>query len=607
MVADARLTLLLDVPNFTTGGYLAVASDDATAGERRETEKSNETHAALWRIRVRRDSATAEFRNGTDLRCTASEQVVYRADEHALTLRIVRSRRDERATKLAPVKGNGRCTPEIWIGSAAGTLNRPFTISAVRNAQELVFGVSARVDKWQSNAAWDAFGHLEFARLVSAWRQRYSCAYRVRQWRIEGMVPILRAAGVTAALTAAARLCAGQTPALVTALLADSKVRAALDVAQASESQTIEDQVRFCEVPAPPFKETARADVLRRAFQDLGLRNVRVDKVGNVLGERPGVARSPRLLLASHLDTVFPEGTSVKVTRDRQGVLRGPGISDNCRGLAVLVSVARALRDANVQTGGPVTFVANVGEEGLGDLRGMKALFEDTMKGQVDRFVSIDGGGLYVTNVGVGSHRYRITFIGPGGHSFGAFGAPNPANALGRAVATMADLQVPTVPRTTFNVGRIGGGSSVNAIPAEAWMEIDLRSSDAAQLDALDARVQAVIDAAVAEENRRWRAGERVTVTKKRVGNRPAASLPASAPIVQTIQAVARAILGSSVPLSEGSSDANLPLSLGIPSVTIGGGGQGEQAHAAGEWWDPTDSWKGTQNAVLVTVALSQP
>lgn len=415
------------------------------------------------------------------------------------------------------------------------------------------------------------------------------------------------AVGCAVAIAACARISAGQHSSTVSEALTDSRVKAALETARTTEPRTIEDQIRFCEVPAPPFKEAARGDVLRRAFQDVGLRNVRVDRTGNVLGERPGMAQAPRVVLASHLDTVFPEGTPVTVVRDRQGVLRGPGISDNCRGLAVLVSVARALRDANVQTAGPITFVANVGEEGLGDLRGMKGLFQDTLKNQVDRFVSIDGGGLYVTNVGVGSHRYLITFKGPGGHSFGSFGAPNPASALGRAMARIAELQVPSVPRTTFNVGRIGGGTSVNAIPAEAWMELDLRSADAAQLAELDGKVQGIIDAALAEENRRWRSGARLTVTKQLIGDRPAGTLPASAPIVQTVQAVARAVLGTSVPLSEGSSDANLPLSLGIPAVTIGGGGQGEDAHAPTEWWDPTDSWKGTQNALLVAVALAKP
>src|SRR5262249_54992916 len=263
-------------------------------------------------------------------------------------------------------------------------------------------------------------------------------------------------------------------------------VRAALSAAKSTEPQTLDDQVRFCEVAAPPFKETARGDVLKGEFAKLGLQNVRVDRAGNVLGDRPGEALHPHLVVAAHLDTVFPEDTNVKVTRRGQRV-DGPGIGDNCRGLAVLVAAIRSLNQSGVRTPGTITFVANVGEEGLGDLRGMKALFSETMKDQIDRFVSIDNADPEGTVIGVGSRRYRITFKGPGGHSFAEFGLPNPANALGRAIARIAEFRVSESPRTTFNVGRIGGGTSVNAIPAEAWMEVDLRSADSSALAALDA------------------------------------------------------------------------------------------------------------------------
>jgi tripeptide aminopeptidase len=414
-----------------------------------------------------------------------------------------------------------------------------------------------------------------------------------------------RVFGLTVVLLAE-RAAAAQDASAIPGLLADPKVRAALAAARATEPRALDEMVEFCEVPAPPFKEGSRGEVLRRAFQAAGLTNVRVDKVGNVIGDRSGLATRPRVVVAAHLDTVFPEGTPVKVTRDRH-LLRGPGIGDNCRGLAVLVSIARALKAGDVQTPGTVTFVANVGEEGLGDLRGMKTLFNDTLKGRVDRFVSIDGPGLHVTHVAVGSLRYRITFKGPGGHSFGEFGMPNPANALGRAVAKIADLRVTATPRTTFNVGRIGGGTSVNAIPSEAWMELDLRSTDAAALAGLDGRIQQAIDSSVEEENRRWGREGRVTVAKELVGNRPAGVLPPSSAIVQTVRAAGQALLGVNIPLSEGSTDANLPLSLDIPAVTIGAGGAGDGAHATTEVFDSTDSWKGTQNAVLVTVALAQP
>lgn len=390
----------------------------------------------------------------------------------------------------------------------------------------------------------------------------------------------------------------------VSALLENHTVRAALEAARNSEAQTIADQIRFCEVPAPPFKEFARAEVLRRAFVQLELRSVRVDRAGNVLGERAGAAVRPHVMIASHLDTVFPEETDVKVTRVG-AVLRGPGIGDNCRGLAVLVAIVRALRDAGVQTPGTITFVANVGEEGLGDLRGVKALFGVAPSLNIDRFVSIDGAGLDITNVAVGSHRYRVTFKGPGGHSFSAFGLPNPAHALGRAAAKIAEFQVPGQPKTTFNIGRIGGGTSINAIPSETWMEVDLRSSDPAALAALDARFQGAVNSAVTEENARWGRPGNVTVTKELVGDRPAGSTPAGSAIVQTAQAVGKA-LGLGLGLGEGSTDSNIPMSLKVPAVTIGAGGRGSDAHTLSEAFDTTDSWKGTQNAILLAIALAQ-
>ena len=397
---------------------------------------------------------------------------------------------------------------------------------------------------------------------------------------------------------------AQEKPSAAPDLFKDPGVRAAVDAAKANEAQAIEEQIRFCEVPAPSFKETARGEVLKETFRQLGLQNVRVDKAGNVLGDRPGAAPRPQLVIAAHLDTVFPEGTDVKVKREGTG-LHGPGIGDDCRGLAVLVSVVRALRQANVRTPGSITFVADVGEEGLGDLRGMKQLFNETMKGQIDRFVSIDGTGLGITHVAVGSHRYRVTFRGPGGHSFGAFGLANPIDALGRAVAKIADFQVPKQPKTTFNVGRIGGGTSVNSIPFEGWMEVDMRSSDPASLASVDASFHKAVDGAVAEENNRWGTPRMITVTKDLVGDRPAGSTPEEAAIVQTALAVNKA-LGFAVSLGEGSTDSNIPMSMKIPAITIGGGGRGTGAHALDEAYDTTDSWMGTQRAVLLTIALAQ-
>ncbi len=395
-----------------------------------------------------------------------------------------------------------------------------------------------------------------------------------------------------------------QDPSAAARLTQDAAVKAALDAARAGEDRVIADQVRFCEIPAPEFNETARGAVVKQAFEQLGLTNVRVDRVGNVLGDRPGRAARPRLVIAGHLDTVFPEGTDVHVTREGN-VLKGPGIGDDCRGLGVLMGIIRALNAGKVQTEGTITFVADVGEEGLGDLRGMKALFDETLKGQIDRFVSIDGTGIGVTRVAVGSHRYRVTFKGPGGHSFGAFGLANPIHAMGRAIAAIGEIQVPSSPKTTFNVGRVGGGTSVNSIPFEGWFEMDMRSSDKASLAAVDAKFQAAVDSAVVQENRRWNHPGMVTVEKKLVGDRPAGNTPADAPIVRTALAVA-STLGKTVTPGEGSTDSNYPMSLGIPAITVGGGGRGQGAHSLNEQFDSTDSWLGTQWVTLLAIALSQ-
>ena len=387
-------------------------------------------------------------------------------------------------------------------------------------------------------------------------------------------------------------------------LIQDGSVKAALDAARADEARTIAEQVEICEVEAPPFKESKRGELYARKFRELGLQNVRIDKVGNVLGERPGTARRPHLVLAAHLDTVFPEGTNVRTTQEGS-VIRGPGIGDDCRGLAVVLAVIRALKAGNVQTPGTITFVGNVGEEGLGDLRGVKYLLNEGLKGQVDRFVSIDGTGLGITHISVGSLRYRVTFKGPGGHSYGAFGLVNPIHALGRAMAAIGDFQVPNEPKTTFNVGRIGGGTSVNSIPFEAWMEVDMRSADQASLTSLDAKFHRAVDDAVAAENARWNS-RALTVDKQVVGNRPAGRAAATSPIVQAAASVTRA-LGFPVTMDEGSTDANYPQSLGIPAITIDGGGRGRGAHALDESFDTTDAWQGTQRALLLTIALAQP
>ena len=387
-------------------------------------------------------------------------------------------------------------------------------------------------------------------------------------------------------------------------LLQDAAVKAAIDGLRASEPQTLDDQVRLCEVEAPPFKETKRAQLYAQMFKEIGLTNVRIDKEGNVLGEKRGTQARPHLVFSAHLDTVFPEGTPVTVKREGP-IFRAPGIGDDCRGLAVVLAVARAMVKSNIQTPGTITFVGTVGEEGLGDLRGVKYLFREGMKGQIDRFVSIDGTGLGITHIAVGSLRYRVTFKGPGGHSYGAFGMVNPIHALGRAMARVGDFEVPREPKTTFNVGRIGGGTSVNSIPFEAWAEVDMRSADQASLKSLDAKFHKAMDDAVVDENARW-GSRQLSVDKQLVGDRPAGRTAAESPIVVAAVSATKA-LGLPVSLDEGSTDSNIPMNMGIPAITIDGGGRGRGAHALDETFDSTDSWQGTQRAFLIAVALAQP
>jgi tripeptide aminopeptidase len=408
--------------------------------------------------------------------------------------------------------------------------------------------------------------------------------------------------------TAAILLCiapmlVSQTP---SEILAKPDVQAAMQSIKTNESHFIDEQIRICEIASPPFHEEKRAAELATLFREAGLLNVRIDHAGNVLGDRPGASPRPHLVIAAHLDTVFPPGTDVHVTREGN-VLKGPGIGDDCRGLAALLSVIKAMNDAHLKTRGSLTFVADVGEEGLGDVRGMKELFGTTMKGEIDNFISIEPGEANrVTNAGVGSYRYKVSFTGPGGHSYGAFGLANPANALGRAVAHISDLQVPIEPKTTFNVGRIGGGTSVNSIPFEAWFEFDERSPDTASLDKLDAKFKAAVQSGLDEENARWKDKGKLSVKIEEIGVRPAGQTDMKAPIVTIAAASIRALNFGEPGFNASSSDSNVPMHLGIPAITIGGGGLDKNAHSLNESDDITDSYKGPQNALLIVLSLLQ-
>ncbi len=388
-------------------------------------------------------------------------------------------------------------------------------------------------------------------------------------------------------------------------LLADAAVRIALEAARHGEPQVLIDQVRLCQIAAPTFHEAQRAGEMRALFETLGLRNVRIDALGNVIGERPGQQARPHLLLAAHLDTVFPEGTDLAVTREGE-VLKGPGIGDNCRGLAAMLGVIRALDAGKIVTPGSITFVANVREEGLGNQGGVRHLLDGEFRGRVDRFLSIDGSGLGFTHLAVGTQRYRVTFLGPGGHSYYAFGTANPMHAMGRAVAEIADIQVPADPKTTFSIGRTGGGTSINSIAFEAWLEIDMRSHDPASLRALIAAVKQAVAHAVDRENGRWNGRGAVSAEWKELGAAPAGMMPPSSPIVEAAASVTRA-LGLPIVTFPSTTDANVPISLGIPALTIDGGGNGSGGHSLKETFVSTDSWKGTQRALLLAIALSYP
>jgi acetylornithine deacetylase/succinyl-diaminopimelate desuccinylase-like protein len=375
------------------------------------------------------------------------------------------------------------------------------------------------------------------------------------------------------------------------------------------QTWTLEQQISICEIPAPPFKEQARAEEFRRRLVALGYPDARIDSVGNVIA-RIGRGNGPRVMLAGHLDTVFPEGTDVKTTRTGDRIA-GPGIGDDCRGLAVVLTVARILKEANITPAGTLYLVGNVGEEGPGNLRGVRHLMTSELRGAVDFFVSVDGiGGAGIVSRAVGSHRYTISFEGPGGHSYGAFGMTNPMHAMGRAIARIADLQVPTGSKTTFNVGIVRGGTSVNTITPLAQMDVDMRSESQANLEEMDARIRAAVDTAVQEELARWpNSRAPITVKYDTIGIRPTGGQTDDAFIVRTAIAAARLLDDGLMwtPRTQASStDANLPISMGIPAIAINGGGRGGGAHGTEEFYQETaDSFKGPQFALLIVTALA--
>jgi tripeptide aminopeptidase len=321
-----------------------------------------------------------------------------------------------------------------------------------------------------------------------------------------------------------------------------------------------------------------------------------------VVALRKGSGKGPKLVVSAHLDTVFPEDTDVTV-READGVLRAPGIGDDARGLAALLSVIQTLNANAITTTGDVMLVGTVGEEELGNLLGLKALFRDHR--DIDGFISIDGLAITrVVNRATGSLRYETIFRGPGGHSFQEFGLPSAIHAMGRAIAGIADLETPAEPKTTFTVGTVRGGTSVNAIAGEAHMTVDLRSNATEELLKLKARVLVLVSEAAAEENKRW-GSDRITVEINLIGERPAGVVAEDSPFVEAARRSAAAIArGPHVVFAGASTDSNLAMSLGIPAVTIGGGGEGGNWHSLNEWYRPTDAYLGPQNALLTLLML---
>ena len=390
------------------------------------------------------------------------------------------------------------------------------------------------------------------------------------------------------------------------AVRADPRIRRLLEEIRADSARTFEEQKRITEIPAPPFKEAVRAEYYLGRMRELGLRDAAIDGEGNVVATRKGTQGKPRLVVSAHLDTVFPEGTDVAV-RERDGVFTAPGLGDDARGLAVLLSLIGVLNRADLRTVGDVLFVGTVGEEELGNLRGVRALHRDHRN--IDGFISIDGLDIgRIVNQGTGSKRYEVVFRGPGGHSFQEFGRPSAVHAMGRAIAKIAEVRTVADPKTTFTVGTVQGGTSVNAIAAEARLTLDMRSNSTAELLKIEEHILGLVNEAAVEENRRWEAGTNartVTAEPRLIGDRPAGEVPETSPIVQAARRAIGAVAGNArITLAGSSTDSNMAMSLGIPAVTLAGGGEGGNWHSLTEWYKPTDAHLGPQFVLLTLLTL---
>ena len=387
----------------------------------------------------------------------------------------------------------------------------------------------------------------------------------------------------------------------IRSMAVEAKVIEALARIEEDAINARNDLITLTEIEAPPFMEDSRADAFLSMLKTAGVDSVWKDEVGNVVGLIRGTKRDRLVVLDGHLDTVFPKGTDVNV-RISGDTLYAPGISDDTRALAMILSIARVMNQIGIKTESDVLMVASVGEEGLGDLRGVKYLFSNG-EYNIDSWISIDGGAIgTITTKGLGSYRYRVTYEGPGGHSWGAFGLANPIHALGMAIhyfTQEAGEFTSRGDRTSYNVGRIEGGTSVNSIPFSASMEVDMRSESPERLDSIDMIFKGAMEKALNDHNNSVRNGPRLEMTLDKIGDRPSGEQSAELPLIQRAMAAA-AFLGKRPVLSRGSTNANIPISLDVPAVTIGRGGKSAYAHSLDEWWFDDEAYKATQMAFLL-------
>ncbi|MGO4307198.1 M20/M25/M40 family metallo-hydrolase [Cupriavidus sp. RAF12] len=417
-------------------------------------------------------------------------------------------------------------------------------------------------------------------------------------------VAILALPGAASAQTLTVPQVSPAVDSAYTRLEASPLLKKVLADVRADDARALTELKTMTEIPAPPFKERARAEYFVSRLKALGLTDAHIDAEGNAIGIRKGVGNGPKLLISAHLDTVFPEGTDVTV-KSRDGKLYAPGIGDDTRGLAVLLSWLKVLNDNKVRTVGDLVFVGNVGEEELGNLRGMKAVFRDHP--DIDGMVGLEPGtGDRVLTQGTGSHRYEVLFRGPGGHSFGAFGLPSAIHAMGRAITRVSDVRPPADPKTTFTVGTVGGGTSVNAIAGDARMAVDIRSNGTPALLETEKQIMTAIETGVSEENRRWSPsqGNQISFQTRQIGDRPAGITPTDSVIVQSAVRVIKANSKEAPSLRGGSTDANVPMSLGIPAIILGSGGKSGGSHSRDEWFDPTNAHEGAQWGLTTVLGL---